>query len=307
MAELRREDPPRVVSVLSSVLRRVAELNDLAMHGRLAAPRHRASAFHVPRIPGISVHSYLERIFRHADCSPTCYVVAYVYLDRFTQRQPPVFINSLNIHRLLLTSILTAVKFMERMKETTNSSKKNTHQTEVEHDRNSHVYQPAWEPNMVSNGPLENAAARNKVEETSHEFRTILRKVFEEVESKSREAEQAMHLDHIAFKLFREKYGLGDDRKYVGSVPGVEVGDEFHLRVELCIVGLHHQHLAGIDFVNQGEKNVAISIASSGRYSDVKGKSDILIYPGSGMPNKDQTLDHGNLALKNIMETKTPV
>ncbi|KAG1362078.1 hypothetical protein COCNU_10G002970 [Cocos nucifera] len=115
MAELRREDPPRVVSVLSSVLRRVAELNDLAIHGRLAAPHHRASAFHVPRIPGISVHSYLERIFRHADCSPTCYVVAYVYLDRFTQRQPPVFINSLNVHRLLLTSILTAVKFRERI------------------------------------------------------------------------------------------------------------------------------------------------------------------------------------------------
>ncbi|XP_010934125.1 cyclin-P4-1 [Elaeis guineensis] len=115
MAELRREDPPRVVSVLSSVLRRVMELNDLAIHGRLAAPHPRASAFHVPRVPGISVQSYLERIFRHADCSPTCYVVAYVYLERFAQRHPPVFINSLNVHLLLLTSILTAVKFMERI------------------------------------------------------------------------------------------------------------------------------------------------------------------------------------------------
>ncbi|XP_038982437.1 histone-lysine N-methyltransferase, H3 lysine-9 specific SUVH6-like [Phoenix dactylifera] len=192
-------------------------------------------------------------------------------------------------------------------KKTTNSSKKKTHKTEVDHDGNSHVYQPAWEPNMGSSGLLENAAARYKVKETLHEFRTILRKVFEEVESKSKEAEQGMRLDHTAFKLFSEKYGLGDDRKYVGSVPGVEVGDEFHLRVELHIVGLHHQHLAGIDFVNQSEKDVAISIVSSGRYSDVKGKSDILIYPGSGMPNKDQKLDHRNLALKNSMETKTPI
>ncbi|XP_010934119.1 cyclin-P4-1-like [Elaeis guineensis] len=115
MAELRREDPPRVVSVLSSVLRRLAELNDLAIHGRLAAPNHRASAFHAPRVPGISVQSYLERIFHYADCSPTCYVVAYVYLERFARRHPPVFINSFNIHRLLLTSILTAIKFMERI------------------------------------------------------------------------------------------------------------------------------------------------------------------------------------------------
>ncbi|XP_017699205.2 histone-lysine N-methyltransferase, H3 lysine-9 specific SUVH6-like isoform X1 [Phoenix dactylifera] len=177
----------------------------------------------------------------------------------------------------------------------------------IEQDGSSHVYQAAWQSNMAINDLLENIAARCKVMETLHQFRTIFRKVFEEEESKSKEADQGVRADLTAFKLFREKYGLGDGRKYLGSVPGVEVGDEFHLRVELCIVGLHRQHQAGIDFVNQGKTNLAISIVSSGRYSDVKDKSDVLIYSGSGIPHKDQTLDRGNLALKNSMETKTPV
>ncbi|KAG1354357.1 histone-lysine N-methyltransferase, H3 lysine-9 specific SUVH6 [Cocos nucifera] len=177
----------------------------------------------------------------------------------------------------------------------------------IEQDGSAHVYQAAWKSNMASNSFLENTAARCKVKETLHEFRTIFRKVFEEEESKSKEADQGLRADLTAFRLFREKYGLGDGRKYLGSVPGVEVGDEFHRRVELCIVGLHRQHQAGIDFVNQGEINVAISIVSSGHYSDVKDKSDVLIYSGSGVPNRDQTLDRGNLALKNSMETKTPV
>ncbi|XP_008786194.2 cyclin-P4-1 [Phoenix dactylifera] len=115
MAEMRGEDRraiPRAVSALSSILQRVADLSDLAVH-RPPPLHHRAAAFHGLRRPNISVHGYLERIFRHADCSPACYAVAYVYLDRFTRRHPPVLIDSFNVHRLLITTILAAVKFMD--------------------------------------------------------------------------------------------------------------------------------------------------------------------------------------------------
>ncbi|KVF02455.1 cyclin-U4-1-like, partial [Cynara cardunculus var. scolymus] len=58
---------------------------------------------------------YLERIFKYANCSPSCFVVAYIYLDRFAKKQPLLPINSLNVHRLLVTSVLISIKFMDDM------------------------------------------------------------------------------------------------------------------------------------------------------------------------------------------------
>ncbi|KAL8268434.1 hypothetical protein R6Q59_002244 [Mikania micrantha] len=98
-----------VITFLSSLLQRVAESNDLN-------PRfhpQRISAFHGLTRPTISIQSYLERIFKYANCSPSCYVVAYVYLDRFTQQQPALSINSYNVHRLLITGVMIAAKFMD--------------------------------------------------------------------------------------------------------------------------------------------------------------------------------------------------
>ncbi|URE02551.1 Cyclin [Musa troglodytarum] len=113
MAELVKEvhAVPGVVSVLSAILGRVAERNDAA--GRPVSPRHLASAFRGLARPAISVRGYLERIFRYAGCSPACYVVAYIYLDRFARRYPAVSFDSLNVHRFLITSVLAAVKFMD--------------------------------------------------------------------------------------------------------------------------------------------------------------------------------------------------
>ncbi|KAI9160742.1 hypothetical protein LWI28_011127 [Acer negundo] len=106
---LDEEMMPRVINVLSSLLQRVAESNDLT---RRFQPQ-RISAFHGLTRPTISVESYLERIFKYANCSSSCYVVAYVYLDRFAHRQPSLPINSFNVHRLLITSVLVSAKFMD--------------------------------------------------------------------------------------------------------------------------------------------------------------------------------------------------
>lgn len=102
---------PKMITFLSSLLQRVAESNDI--HRRLEAQK--VSVFHGLTRPTISIQSYLERIFKYANCSPSCFVVAYVYLDRFTQRQPLLPINSFNVHRLLITSVMVSAKFMDDM------------------------------------------------------------------------------------------------------------------------------------------------------------------------------------------------
>ncbi|KAJ1296218.1 hypothetical protein BS78_01G282900 [Paspalum vaginatum] len=116
--EQAEEAVPRVVSILSALLQRVAERNDAAATAehRAADPagrRRPVSAFQGLTKPAISVGGYLERIFRFAGCSPSCYVVAYIYLDRFLRRRPALAVDSFNVHRLLITSVLTAVKFVD--------------------------------------------------------------------------------------------------------------------------------------------------------------------------------------------------
>ncbi|CAM8923908.1 hypothetical protein QQ045_022364 [Rhodiola kirilowii] len=100
---------PRLINFLSSLLEKIAESNDLS---RRLHPQ-KISVFHGLTRPTISIHSYLERIFKYANCSPSCFVVAYVYLDRFAQRQPSLPINTYNVHRLLITSVMVAAKFMD--------------------------------------------------------------------------------------------------------------------------------------------------------------------------------------------------
>jgi len=119
-------DAPRVVGVLSAILERVVERNDAvadelctagtASAASLAPP---PSAFRATARPDISVRSCMARIARFAGCSPACYVVAYVYLDRLLRRgrrgrgRRALAVDSYSVHRLLITAVLAAVKFMD--------------------------------------------------------------------------------------------------------------------------------------------------------------------------------------------------
>ncbi|KAH9531263.1 hypothetical protein CY35_19G029000 [Sphagnum magellanicum] len=110
-AEERR---PRVISVLSSLLDRVVARNEtqiLALNHSICPQK--MTVFHGFRAPTISIEKYLERIFKYANCSPSCFVVAYAYMDRFIRQQPGIPITSLNVHRLLITSVMVAAKFLD--------------------------------------------------------------------------------------------------------------------------------------------------------------------------------------------------
>ncbi|CAL5435441.1 unnamed protein product [Camellia sinensis] len=97
-------------------------------------------------------------------------------------------------------------------------------------------------------------------------------------------------------------------KKRVGAVPGVEVGDIFFFRMEMCVVGLHAPSMAGIDYmslkITQDEEPVAVSIVSSGGYEDNVEDGDVLVYSGQGGVQRkdkhtmDQKLVRGNLALE---------
>ncbi|CAB4268647.1 unnamed protein product [Prunus armeniaca] len=112
----------------------------------------------------------------------------------------------------------------------------------------------------------------------------------------------------------RKKGKLVNMRKQLGPILGVEVGDEFRNRAELIVAGLHHNFRRGIEYMKKDGKILATSIVNSGRYANHVGSPDILFYSGEGgnprvecKKPKDQTLERGNLALKNSMEVRTHV
>ncbi|CAA0842700.1 Cyclin-U2-1 [Striga hermonthica] len=74
-----------------------------------------ARFFDSDETPDMSVQSYLERIFRYTRAGPPVYVVAYVYIDRFCQLYPDFRVGARNVHRLLITTILVASKYVEDM------------------------------------------------------------------------------------------------------------------------------------------------------------------------------------------------
>lgn len=109
---------PLVISLLSSLIDRTLTRNQRI--SRRASPACYSSCgggkthiFDCREIPDLTIQSYLERIFRYTKACPSVYVVAYVYIDRFCQINPGFKISLTNVHRLLITTIMIASKYVE--------------------------------------------------------------------------------------------------------------------------------------------------------------------------------------------------
>ncbi|XP_057772171.1 histone-lysine N-methyltransferase family member SUVH9-like [Salvia miltiorrhiza] len=118
--------------------------------------------------------------------------------------------------------------------------------------------------------------------------------------------------DLRAAAIMRERgLWLNRDKRIVGSMPGVFVGDVFFFRMELCVIGLHGQAQAGIDYVPSSQSSngepIATSIIVSGGYEDDEDAGDVIVYTGHGGQDKNsrqvvhQKLECGNLALERSM------
>ncbi|RWV95719.1 hypothetical protein GW17_00041632 [Ensete ventricosum] len=105
---------------------------------------------------------------------------------------------------------------------------------------------------------------------------------------------------------------LNRDRRIIGAIPGITIGDVFFFRMELCVLGLHGQIQAGIDYVPASRSStgepLATSIIVSGGYEDDEDSGLVLVYTGHGGRGPsmfkhctDQKLEGGNLALERSM------
>ena len=96
-----------VVKVMDSVLRRMIEQST-----QRADTQKLLTKFQSSSVPGISVLDYLYRVSNYAKCSDSCFIIALVYLDRLIETRS-VALTVLNVHRLIITSVLVAAKMYE--------------------------------------------------------------------------------------------------------------------------------------------------------------------------------------------------
>lgn len=72
------------------------------------------SVFHALQPPSITPVDYLRRLARYSFCSRSVFVAAFFYLERIARiEHVDLRINSLSVHRLLLTAVLLATKMID--------------------------------------------------------------------------------------------------------------------------------------------------------------------------------------------------
>jgi len=97
-----------VVKVLAAVLERLIGVNSSIQNVNPGA----VTKFHALKPPSIAVLAYLERIHKYASCSTECFILALIYIDRLIQRNN-FLLSELNVHRVVITSIMLAAKFFD--------------------------------------------------------------------------------------------------------------------------------------------------------------------------------------------------
>ncbi|KAJ0246384.1 Cyclin-U3-1 [Hirschfeldia incana] len=104
----RLQKPSTLLSRLASSLERSILLHDKSLpEFQDSAPA--VTVFDGRSPPEITITDYLNRIFNYSRCSPSCFVVAYIYIHQFLDLTR-AHLTPLNVHRLVVTSVMLAAK-----------------------------------------------------------------------------------------------------------------------------------------------------------------------------------------------------
>lgn len=102
--QLQKLGSEQLVAALAKVLEHLVALDCEGL---------RPTIFHCSRAPQVSILEYLTRIQRYFQCSDACLVLGLLYMDRLSKISPDLAVSRLNVHRMLATSVVLAVKYLD--------------------------------------------------------------------------------------------------------------------------------------------------------------------------------------------------
>ena len=98
------------MDIFGDVLLKMCKRNDQFMNITNIIPMTR---FHALRAPQMTIKAFLKRIEENCCCSEQCFVLALIYIDRLVRNRRYFQVNSLSIHRVIITSIMIGAKFLD--------------------------------------------------------------------------------------------------------------------------------------------------------------------------------------------------
>lgn len=92
----------------AAVIRKIAE----TLHRLSVSPLHHLkTCFDSKSPPPINLFDYVERLWKHMDCSIQCFVISISYIQRILRTHSGIRVGLLNVHTLTLSSLVVAAKF----------------------------------------------------------------------------------------------------------------------------------------------------------------------------------------------------
>lgn len=105
ISQFRERHIQDIMRRVSAMLEKLIEVNDqIPFDGSFL------TRFHSRTPPGISVHDYLLRIIKFCSLDKVVLLVLLYYIDLLSQSYPGFSINSLTVHRFIITSVTVASK-----------------------------------------------------------------------------------------------------------------------------------------------------------------------------------------------------
>ena len=95
----------------------LADLCQRVVHAQCETNTHPSivplrTPFHSCRIPPISIVDYVQRISKYSKCSPECFIIALIYIERF-QKQTRNALTYYDAYRMILIAVMVAAKFRD--------------------------------------------------------------------------------------------------------------------------------------------------------------------------------------------------
>lgn len=90
----------RSSEIVAALLAQAADAFDAVCgHSKGISPTIGPWSFSSASAPSISLREYFVRMERHLHCSPSCFVLAFIYIDRILLHSPSLRLSGLNVHR----------------------------------------------------------------------------------------------------------------------------------------------------------------------------------------------------------------
>jgi len=96
------------VKVLSDILNSICEEDNPHQ-----VSKSQETKFHALRPPKITIYEYVKRIVLCSNCSEECFALALIYIERLIRQNQGFYVNTNNVHRLILTSVMIAEKYLD--------------------------------------------------------------------------------------------------------------------------------------------------------------------------------------------------